>query len=64
MELGQRIEPWQIFNHEHNPGESFRIFPMSNWTELDIWQYIKAEEIEIVDLYFSKKKTVIRDKEI
>ena len=62
---GQRIEPWQIFNHKHNPGESFRIFPMSNWTELDIWQYIKEEKIEIVNLYFSKKrKSVIRDKEI
>jgi len=63
--IGQRIEPWQIFNHKHNPGESFRIFPMSNWTELDIWQYIKAEKIEIVNLYLSKKrKSVIRDNEI
>lgn len=63
--INQRIEPWHIFNHFHNEGESFRVFPMSNWTELDIWEYIRNEKIEIVDLYFAKPREVIfRDNEI
>lgn len=61
----QRVEPWNIFNTYKNSEESFRVFPLSNWTELNIWQYIKKQKIEIVPLYFSKKrKVVIRGDEI
>ena len=49
----QRPELWQLYNARTNAGESIRIFPLSNWTELDIWQYIAREQIEIVPLYFS-----------
>ena len=52
---GQRPELWDLFNGRKNAGEHFRIFPLSNWTELDIWQYIKREGIPIVPLYFAKK---------
>jgi len=56
----QRPELWNLFNTQHAPGESFRAFPMSNWTELDIWNYIKAESIELVPLYFARLMPVIR----
>jgi len=56
----QRIEPWNIFNTLKENDESFRIFPLSNWTELNIWQYIHQESIEIVPLYFSKKRKVVK----
>lgn len=56
----QRIEPWHIFNTLKENDESFRIFPLSNWTELNIWQYIHQESIEIVPLYFSKKRKVVK----
>jgi len=56
----QRIEPWNIFNVQKLTGESFRVFPLSNWTEINIWQYIKQEKIEIVDLYFSKLRSVVK----
>ena len=49
----QRPELWNIYNGRINPGESVRIFPLSNWTELDIWQYIRLEKIQVVDLYFA-----------
>lgn len=49
----QRPEMWKLFNTEINKGESIRVFPISNWTETDIWQYIKRENIEIVPLYFA-----------
>ena len=49
----QRPELWNLYNARKSKGESIRVFPISNWTELDIWQYIKANEIEIVPLYFS-----------
>lgn len=49
----QRPELWNVFNGEKNMGEHFRVFPISNWTEMDIWQYILLEEIEIPSLYFS-----------
>jgi len=52
----QRPELWNIFNGRKNFGESFRIFPISNWTELDVWQYIYYEKIEIPSLYFSHKR--------
>ena len=55
----QRPELWSIHNGKINPGESVRIFPLSNWTELDIWQYIRLEKIPIVPLYFAKKRPVV-----
>ncbi|TKI69932.1 sulfate adenylyltransferase subunit CysD [Sulfurimonas crateris] len=55
----QRPELWNIFNGRHQKGESIRVFPLSNWTELDIWQYIYLENISIPDLYFAKKRPVI-----
>ena len=61
----QRPELWQTFNTRITPGESVRAFPISNWTELDIWQYIKREAIPVVPLYFAKlRPTVIRDGQI
>jgi len=55
----QRPELWNIYNAEHNKGEEIRVFPLSNWTELDIWQYIHLEQIPIVPLYFSKERPVV-----
>jgi sulfate adenylyltransferase subunit 2 len=55
----QRPELWNIYNGRHTKGESIRVFPLSNWTELDIWQYIYLEGIPIPDLYFSKEREVI-----
>lgn len=55
----QRPELWNIYNGKIRQGESVRIFPLSNWTELDIWQYIRKENIKIVDLYFSKPRPVV-----
>jgi sulfate adenylyltransferase subunit 2 len=55
----QRPELWRVYNTRINKGESIRVFPLSNWTELDIWQYILAENIPIVPLYFAKKRPVI-----
>jgi sulfate adenylyltransferase subunit 2 len=55
----QRPELWNLYNTRHVKGESFRIFPLSNWTELDIWHYIYVEEIPIVPLYFAKPRPVI-----
>ena len=58
----QRPELWQLYNSRKNKGESMRVFPISNWTELDIWQYIQLENIEIVPLYFSAPRpTYIHD---
>ena len=58
----QRPELWSLYNTRKSKGESFRIFPLSNWTELDIWQYIYLEDIEIVPLYFAAPRpTVDRD---
>nr|WP_282177229.1 sulfate adenylyltransferase subunit CysD [Vibrio nereis] len=55
----QRPELWNIYNGKVNKGESIRVFPLSNWTELDIWQYIYLENIEIPELYLSKKRPVV-----
>ncbi len=55
----QRPELWDIFNARVHKGESIRVFPISNWTELDIWQYIRLENIPIVPLYFAKKRPVV-----
>ena len=58
----QRPELWSLYNTRKSKGESFRVFPLSNWTELDIWQYIYLENIEIVSLYFAAPRpTVDRD---
>lgn len=56
----QRPELWSLYNTRKSKGESLRIFPLSNWTELDIWQYIYQEKIEIVPLYFAAKRPVIQ----
>jgi sulfate adenylyltransferase subunit 2 len=56
----QRPELWHLFNGKKNPGEHFRVFPLSNWTEMDIWQYIAAEEIPIPQIYFTHKRRVFR----
>ena len=55
----QRPELWRVYNTRVNKGESIRVFPLSNWTELDIWQYIMVEDIPIVPLYFAKKRPVV-----
>jgi sulfate adenylyltransferase subunit 2 len=55
----QRPELWNIFNGKIDKGESIRVFPLSNWTELDIWQYIHLENIPIVPLYFAKERPVV-----
>jgi sulfate adenylyltransferase subunit 2 len=55
----QRPELWKLYNARKNPGESIRVFPISNWTELDIWQYIHLENIPIVPLYFSAERPVV-----
>ena len=55
----QRPELWRVYNTRINKGESIRVFPLSNWTELDVWQYILAENIPIVPLYFAKKRPVV-----
>lgn len=56
----QRPELLNLFNGRHNKGESIRVFPLSNWTELDIWRYIEAENIPIVPLYFAKEREVVQ----
>lgn len=56
---GQRPELWNVFNTRIHKGESIRVFPLSNWTELDIWQYIRREQIEIVPLYYAAKRPVV-----
>jgi len=55
----QRPELWNLFNTRINPGESMRIFPLSNWTELDIWEYIYYQNIPVVPLYFAKKRPIV-----
>jgi len=56
----QRPELWNLFNGKKNQGEHFRVFPISNWTEMDVWQYIRAEEIEIPSIYFSHERDCFR----
>jgi sulfate adenylyltransferase subunit 2 len=55
----QRPELWNLYNGKVNPGESIRVFPLSNWTELDIWRYIELENIPIVPLYFAEERQVV-----
>jgi sulfate adenylyltransferase subunit 2 len=59
---GQRPELWSLYNGRHRQGEHIRIFPLSNWTELDIWQYIQREELELPSIYYAHKRPVfVRD---
>ena len=55
----QRPELWKLYNARTNPGESVRVFPLSNWTELDVWQYIRLQNIPIVPLYLAKPRPVV-----
>ncbi|WP_326657893.1 sulfate adenylyltransferase subunit CysD [Streptomyces sp. NBC_00385] len=55
----QRPELWRMYNVRRSPGESLRVFPLSNWTELDVWEYIRKERIPIVPLYFAAKRPVV-----
>jgi sulfate adenylyltransferase subunit 2 len=55
----QRPELWRLFNTKIQPGESVRVFPLSNWTELDVWQYISVENIPVVPLYFAAERPVV-----
>ncbi len=58
----QRPELWNLFNGRKNKGEHFRVFPLSNWTEMDVWQYIASEKLEIPNIYFThKREIVVRD---
>src|SRR5437879_5310372 len=56
----QRPEPWNLFNAQLAPGETMRIFPLSNWTELDVWDYVSAQDIAVVPLYFAAERPVVR----
>jgi sulfate adenylyltransferase subunit 2 len=56
----QRPELWNLFNTQIRPGETIRVFPLSNWTELDVWHYIMVEQIPVVPLYFAKDRPVVR----
>jgi sulfate adenylyltransferase subunit 2 len=56
----QRPELWNLYNGKHNKGESIRVFPLSNWTELDVWQYIYLENIPVVPLYLAKERPVVK----
>jgi sulfate adenylyltransferase subunit 2 len=57
---GQRPELWRLFNTRIRKGESMRVFPLSNWTEMDVWQYIRLEDIPVVGLYFAKSRPIVR----
>lgn len=56
----QRPELWNLYNGRKHPGESFRVFPLSNWTEMDVWQYIRLKNIPIPSLYFAHRRDVLR----
>ena len=56
----QRPEIWNLYNARVNPGEHMRVFPLSNWTEMDVWQYIDREKLEVPTIYFSHKRTCLR----
>ncbi|HUG12628.1 MAG TPA: sulfate adenylyltransferase subunit CysD, partial [Opitutaceae bacterium] len=56
----QRPELWNLFNTRLNPGENMRVFPLSNWTELDVWEYIRREKLEVPSIYFSHKRRCVR----
>ena len=56
----QRPELWNLYNTRHRPGEHFRVFPLSNWTELDVWQYVGREHLELPSIYFAHEREVFR----
>jgi len=56
----QRPEIWNLYNGRLNPGENMRVFPLSNWTEMDVWEYIKRENLEVPSIYFSHKRRCVR----
>ena len=56
----QRPEIWNLFNARLNPGENMRVFPLSNWTEMDVWEYIRQERLEVPSIYFSHRRQVVR----
>jgi sulfate adenylyltransferase subunit 2 len=56
----QRPELWNLYNGRKSPGEHFRVFPLSNWTELDVWQYIEREDIPLPELYFAHRRAVVQ----
>ncbi len=56
----QRPEPWKLYNTRKKPGESIRVFPLSNWTEMDVWTYIAEQNIPVVPLYFAKPRPVVK----
>ena len=56
----QRPEIWNLFNARLNPGENMRVFPLSNWTEMDVWEYIRQERLEVPSIYFSHQRRVVR----
>jgi sulfate adenylyltransferase subunit 2 len=56
----QRPEPWNLYNSRHHPGEHIRVFPLSNWTEPDVWQYIAREQLEVPSIYFAHRRPVFR----
>lgn len=56
----QRPEVWNLYNARLNPGENMRVFPLSNWTEMDVWQYIAQEQLEIPSIYFSHRRRAVR----
>ncbi|MBU3714985.1 MAG: sulfate adenylyltransferase subunit CysD, partial [Ferruginibacter sp.] len=57
--LSQRPEPWNMLNGRINPGENVRVFPISNWTELDVWNYIRRHNIELPEIYFAHDRKVL-----
>jgi sulfate adenylyltransferase subunit 2 len=56
---GQRPELWRLFNTRLKPGETMRVFPLSNWTETDVWEYVRAENIPVVPLYFARERPIV-----
>jgi sulfate adenylyltransferase subunit 2 len=56
----QRPELWNLYNGRHRKGEHIRVFPLSNWTELDVWQYVAADGVELPSIYFAHRRTVVR----
>jgi len=56
----QRPEIWNLYNSRLNPGENMRVFPISNWTEMDVWEYIRQEELEVPTIYFSHRRQCVR----
>ena len=56
----QRPEIWNLYNARLNPGENMRVFPLSNWTEMDVWEYIRKEQLEVPSIYFSHRRSCVR----